>query len=74
MKKDILDLRFIIGLFFSIVGLALVIASFLMQTTVEKSEETNFWSGIFYVVFGVLMIALWFYGKSENEYEETVES
>ena len=67
MKKDILDLRFIIGLFFSLIGIALVLASLLMQATAERSETTNLWSGVFYVAFGVVMILLWYYGKNENE-------
>lgn len=67
MKRDILDLRFIIGLFFALVGVGLVMASFLMQTTTEKSETTNLWSGVFYVAFGLLMILLWYYGKNNND-------
>lgn len=67
MKKDILDLRFIIGLFFSLLGIALVLASLMMETTAGKSEITNRWSGLFYICFGVFMIILWYYGKNENE-------
>ncbi len=67
MKKDILDLRFIIGLFFAIVGVALVLASLLMQTSADKSEITNRWSGLFYVAFGAVMIFLWYFGKNEND-------
>mgnify|MGYP001285163871 CR=1 FL=1 len=69
MKKDILDLRFIIGLFFAITGVILLIASLTLQTTTGKSETTNFWSGIFYIVFGVFVILLWNFGKTESEME-----
>lgn len=66
MKRDILDLRFIIGLFFALIGIALVLASFLMETTADKSEITNRWSGLLYIAFGILMIMLWYFGKNEN--------
>lgn len=74
MKKDILDLRFIIGLFFSLVGCALIIASFAMTTTEGKSEVTNFWSGLFYIIFGAFMIALWYFGKHEDDRSETPDN
>lgn len=67
MKRDVLDLRFIIGLFFGLMGLILVIGSFLLQTDGEKSETTNFWSGLTYVGFGLLMIVLWMTGKNESK-------
>lgn len=69
MKKDILDLRFIIGLFFSLVGLALVAGSFLLTTTEGKTEVTNFWSGLFYIAFGMVMIVLWSTGSNEAEHQ-----
>jgi drug/metabolite transporter (DMT)-like permease len=69
MKKDILDLRFIIGLFFTLVGLALMVVSFVMTTSEGKSEVTNFWSGIFYIAFGIIMIILWYTGENEEKHE-----
>lgn len=70
MKRDFLDLRFIIGLFFSLSGLILFIGSFILKASSGKSEITNFWSGIFYLVFGVFMILLWFFGSKEEEKNE----
>lgn len=67
MKRDVLDLRFIIGLFFGLIGMILVLGSFWLQTDGEKSETTNFWSGMTYIGFGVLMIVLWFFGKTQTE-------
>lgn len=64
--KKIFDLRFIIGLFFGVVGIILIITSLTMQTGGEKSETTNFWSGIFYVVFSVVMLILWKTGYREE--------
>ncbi len=68
--KNLLDLRFIIGLFFSLVGLALLIGSLTMHAGMGKSETTNFWSGIFYIAFGVFMIILWLAGRNKTEVEE----
>ncbi len=69
MKRDILDLRFIIGLFFGLLGLALVLASILMETTADKSEATNLWSGLFYIAFSIVMIVLWYFGQHEDAHE-----
>ncbi len=68
--KNILDLRFIIGLFFSLVGIFLLIGSFIMNPAAGKTETTNMWSGIVYIVFGIIMLILWLVGKgkvAENE-------
>lgn len=74
MKKDFLDLRLIIGLFFLLVGLILFIGSFVMKTTEGKSEVTNFWSGMVYVVFGVTMISFWTrHGHKSDEPEVSEE-
>lgn len=70
--NNILDLRFIIGLFFSITGLILIIGSELMQAGVGKSETTNFWSGIVYVAFGALMIVLWLTGRKKKSPETEI--
>lgn len=57
--KNILDLRFIIGAFFLLVGIFLVIASLVMTTGPDKSEAVNRWSGIVYIVFSLFMLLLW---------------
>ncbi len=72
-NKNILDLRFIIGLFFFITGIILVCGSFLLTTAAEKSENTNLWSGLTYIVFGIIMTLLWMFGKSEKPNEKTPE-
>lgn len=58
-NRDFLDLRFIIGLFFVIIGGILLVGSFLLEPTVGKSETTNRWSGLAYIIFGVFMVFLW---------------
>ena len=75
MKKDFLDLRLIIGLFFLLVGLILFIGSFVMKTTEGKSEVTNFWSGMVYVIFGAIMILFWMrHGHKTDEQEVSEDS
>lgn len=63
--KNILDLRFIIGLFFAIVGIILLIGAEMMQPGIGKTETTNFWSGIVYVIFGLFLLILWFSNKRD---------
>lgn len=65
MKKSFLDLRFVIGLFFLLIGIFLLIASFVMKTDPGKTETVNLWSGVVYIVFGLFMLALWKFGKAE---------
>ncbi len=65
--KNILDLRFIIALFFGVTGVILVIASLLMHTDSSKTEATNLWSGLFYITFSIIMFILWKISKPETE-------
>lgn len=64
--KNILDLRFVIGLFFLLLGIFLFVTSFVSHTTTGKTETVNFWCGIVYVVFGVFMLILWKSGGRED--------
>lgn len=57
--KNIFDLRFIIGLFFLLVGIFLFITSFVSHPVLGKTETVNFWCGIVYIAFGILMLILW---------------
>jgi hypothetical protein len=65
--KNVLDLRFIIGLFFLLVGLFLLITSFVAYAPGDKSEAVNRWCGIFYIAFSLIMLALWKFGKRFSE-------
>ena len=67
--KNILDLRFIIGAFFLLVGIFLLIGSFVMNAGVDKTETVNRWSGIVYIVFSIVMLLLWKFGKTPSEEE-----
>lgn len=68
--KNILDLRFIIGLFFLLVGIFLFVGSFILHPTAEKSEVINRWSGVFYIAFSLIMLVLWKSGKKDSLHDE----
>lgn len=55
--NKLFDLRFMIGSFFSIVGLLLLVYSFAGSPD-DRSESINRWTSIIFIVFGVLMIIL----------------
>ena len=53
MRKRITELSFIIGVFFSIVSLILLIGYFTSETL---SSAKNMYSGIVFLLFGLFMI------------------
>jgi uncharacterized membrane protein len=54
--NKLFDLRFVIGSFFSIVAIILLIYSFSTET--ENARDVNRWCGLFFLVFGIIMIIL----------------
>ena len=54
--NKLFDLRFVIGSFFLIVGILLLIYGFLVET--KQASDVNRWCGGFFVIFGVVMIIL----------------
>lgn len=54
MLKRLNELNFVIGLFFTIVSLILLVDAFLKQGT----EKLNLYTGIAFLIFGVFMILL----------------
>ena len=48
------DLRFVIGAFFSVAGILLLVYSFL--THAAEPQDVNRWCGGIFLVFGILMI------------------
>lgn len=54
--NKLFDLRFVIGSFFTVVGLLLLIYGFAIET--EAARAINRWSGGIFLVFGVVMILL----------------
>jgi uncharacterized membrane protein HdeD (DUF308 family) len=61
-----LDIRFPIGYMFSIVGVLLVVASFLVDEAAKKRSlgiNINLYWGVFLVLFGVVMLVLAYKAK-----------
>ena len=54
--NKLFDLRFVIGSFFSIVAIILLVYGFFIET--EGAKEVNRWCGIFFLIFGIIMILL----------------
>ncbi|MFN2457282.1 MAG: hypothetical protein ABR502_03675 [Chitinophagaceae bacterium] len=65
MSDKLFDLRFVIGAFFSIVGLLILVYSFV--ATDESAQTINRGCGIVFILFGVLMIALSFRQDATDE-------
>ena len=63
--KKLLDLRFVIGLFFGIVGFLLLIYHFVFSAA---TEIINLWCGILFIMFGIFMLLL-----SKNEVKNQEE-
>jgi len=64
--NKLLDLRFIIGGFFALVGVILLGYSFLGNSAID-SVTINRWCGIVFIVFGLLMIFLSFQNNGKDE-------
>ncbi|OIN56481.1 hypothetical protein [Arsenicibacter rosenii] len=50
MKPSLFDLRFVIGLFFLIIGLIVIIASF-GESKIVDGSQINLYAGIVFIVF-----------------------
>ena len=58
------DLRFIIGLFFSLCGLILLLCYF--TATESNHPQLNLYAGGVMLVFGLVMLVLFYKGDAEN--------
>jgi hypothetical protein len=58
------DLRFIIGLFFSLSGFILLLCYFIGNQS--NHPELNLYSGTVMVLFGLVMLLLFYKGDAEN--------
>lgn len=54
--NKIFDLRFVIGSFFTIIGILLLIFSFMNSPGLQ--QDINRWCGIAFILFGIFMIIL----------------
>jgi putative Mn2+ efflux pump MntP len=66
--NKLFDLSFVIGIFFSIIGLLLLVFSFI--TEVAEEQIINRWCGIVFIVFGIFMILLSFKKDEKGGYSE----
>jgi len=62
--EKLTDLRFIIGLFFSITGIILLLNYFFVSGA--QHPELNLYAGSAILVFGLLMLLLFYNGSKEN--------
>jgi hypothetical protein len=63
--NKLFDLRFVIGSFFLVVGILLLIYGFLIEVGHER--DINRWCGVFFLVFGVIMVLLSFRKEAHDE-------
>lgn len=68
IMNKLFDLRFVIGIFFLLVGLLLLIYSFLSSV----SHPVNRWCGIVFIIFSTIMLV--FSRKGEKEFVSETES
>lgn len=62
--KQITDLRFIIGIFFSLSGLILLLTYFIAAES--NHPILNLYAGGVMLVFGLVMLLLFYKGDAEN--------
>ncbi len=65
--KKLLDLRFVIGAFFTVVGCLLVIYYFVGASGVSGAALVNIWCGVLFVLFGIGMITLSYIQKIDED-------
>ncbi|MEO5649455.1 MAG: hypothetical protein ABIR03_05965 [Ginsengibacter sp.] len=53
-----LDLRFVIGIFFLVVGVLLLLHSLFTVPEAGFSKTVNLWCSIFFIAFSVIMLLL----------------
>ena len=71
MINKLLDLRFVIGLFFMVVGALLSGYSFISASTEETVERLNRWCGIVFILFGIFMnVMVWLQPLKDSKNSE----
>lgn len=65
--NKLLDLRFVIGVFFTLIGLLLLLQGFLSDSGTEGAGSINRWTGAVFAAFGVVMIVLSFGKEAHDE-------
>jgi hypothetical protein len=64
MYKRLNELNFVIGLFFTVVALILLVSSFI---SASLSGRINIYTGIVFLIFGIIMILI----KTNKNTEQT---
>jgi uncharacterized membrane protein HdeD (DUF308 family) len=62
--QKLTDLRFIIGIFFSLTGVILLLSYFI--ATESNHPQLNLYAGGVMLVFGLVMLLLFYKGDAEN--------
>jgi hypothetical protein len=65
--KKLYDLRFVIGVFFTIAGLLLTGYHLFTDKSPVPEDKLNLWSGVFYTVFGIVMMGLSYTKTASSE-------
>ena len=65
--NKLFDLRFVIGSFFLIVGIALLGYGFFSANGVNNSHTVDRWCGLVFIVFAILMIILSLKKEADDE-------
>lgn len=66
MNSKFFDLQFIIGFFFSLIGLIVFLSSFFTQANIQYARSINLYSGIGLAIFGAVML-LTFHQRTKND-------
>lgn len=56
--NKLFDLRFVIGLFFFVIGILLLLYYFIAAKGIDQRSDVNLWSGLAFVLFGILMLLM----------------
>ncbi|HVB02553.1 MAG TPA: DUF308 domain-containing protein [Chitinophagaceae bacterium] len=65
--KNMVDLRLVIGFFFLLAGIMLLISAAVTRPTPGKSATVNLYCGILYGIFGLVMLAIWKFRKMPED-------
>ncbi len=65
--KKLLDLRFVIGAFFTAIGALLIIYYFVKASGGLPAPLVNAWCGFLFMLFGMGMIILSYLQKMDND-------
>jgi uncharacterized membrane protein HdeD (DUF308 family) len=63
--KRLLDLRFVIGVFFFVVGILLLLYSFF---SANPDQSVNRWCGGIFIIFSIIMFIFSFKTNDEESY------